>query len=393
MSPAGRSAIVVGAGIFGVTAARELRRRGWEVVLADPGPIPHPRAASTDISKVVRLGYGTDEATTEMMEEVLGIWRKWNGGWSEPLYHETGVLMMARAPMAPGEFEFESFQVLEKRGKNPQRLGPADLRRRFPAWLARNYSDGFFHPEGGYAESGRVVGRLAESARLEGVRLLPELRFEALLEEGGRVKGIVSREGERLPAERVVMAAGAWTPKLLPHLAGHLRPTAHPIFHFRPPNRRLYEYRLFPVFTADISRTGWYGFPMNRDGIVKIGNHGPGREMDPDSSREAAAEEEAPLRRFLEETFPTLAPLPVAERRLCFYCDTRDEQFWIDADPDRPGLVVAAGDSGHAFKFAPVLGRIIADVVEDKPFPLRERFRWRSAPAEVNGREESRWPG
>jgi glycine/D-amino acid oxidase-like deaminating enzyme len=393
MSSAASQAIVVGAGIFGVMAARELRRRGWEVTLADPGPIPHPLAASTDISKVVRLGYGTDEAYTELMEEVLEIWREWNRGWSEPLYHETGILMLARSPMSPGQFEYESFRVLESRGKHPQRLGPTDLRRRFPAWLARNYADGFFHPEGGYAESGRVVERLAESARLEGVKLLPKCRFEGLLEAGGRVTGIVSREGERLAAERVVMAAGAWTPKLLPHLAGHLHPTAHPVFHFKPPSRRLYDSRLFPVFTADISRTGWYGFPLNRDGIVKIACHGPGRVMDPDSPRETTPEEEAPLRAFLEETFPTLAPLPVAERRLCFYCDTRDEHFWIDADPERPGLVVAAGDSGHAFKFAPVLGRMIADVVEGKPFPLRERFRWRTGSAVEKGQEESRWAG
>jgi glycine/D-amino acid oxidase-like deaminating enzyme len=393
MSASASRAVVVGAGIFGVTAALELRRRGWEATLVDPGPVPHPLAASTDISKVVRLSYGTDEAYTELMEEALGIWRDWNGRWSEPLFHETGVLMMARSPMTPGQFEYESFRVLESRGRRPQRLGQSELRRRFPAWLARSYEEGFYHPEGGYAESARVVKALSETARIEGVTLRANLRFEALLETENRVGGIVSREGERLEAERVVLAAGAWTPKLLPHLAGQLRPTAHPVFHFKPPNVRLYDPRLFPVFTADISRTGWYGFPLNRDGIVKIGHHGPGREMDPDSSREAPPGEEASLRSFLETTFPTLAPLPVAERRLCFYCDTRDEHFWIDADPQRPGLVVAAGDSGHAFKFAPVLGRMIADVVEEKSFPLRERFRWRPESAVDKGQEESRWKG
>ena len=385
--------VVVGCGIFGVTAALELRRRHWNVTLVDAGPIPHPRAASTDISKVIRLAYGSDETYTELMEQAVVLWREWNSRWPEPLYHETGVLMLTRSPMSPGEFEYESYRVLERRGRHPLRLTPADLRRRFPGWRAQAYVDGFYHPEGGYAESGRVVEKLAEAARAEGVVLRPSARYARLTEEGSRIRGIVAEGGERFEADRVVMAAGAWTPGLLPHLAGALRPTGHPIFHLRPPNTRLYAPRLFPVFTADISRTGWYGFPISREGVVKIANHGSGRVLDPDGAREVSAEEEAPLRRFLEETFPTLAPLPVAEKRLCFYCDTWDEHFWIDADPDRSGLIVAAGDSGHAFKFAPLLGSFIADVVEEKSSPLHQRFRWRPGPGPRRGLEEARWHG
>ena len=385
--------IVVGAGIFGVTAALELVRRGWRVTLVDPGPIPHPRAASTDISKVIRMAYGGDGTYTELMEEAIAIWREWNSSWADPLYHETGVLMMTRTPMAKGGFESESFRVLEERGLEPYRVSPTDLRNRFPAWRAQHYADGFYHARGGYAESGRVVEKLAEACRHQGVDWRLGVRFGGLLEEGSRVGGIRSTSGERLPADRVLVAAGAWTPNILPHLAGSFRITGHPIFHFRPPNTRLYGERLFPVFTADISRTGWYGFPLNRDGVVKIGNHGPGREVDPDGDRTVTSEDEAPLRAFLEQTFPTLAPLPVEEKRLCLYCDTRDEHFWIDADPERPGLFVAAGDSGHGFKFAPVLGRIIADAVEGNPSPLHARFRWRPRMESARGEEEARWHG
>jgi len=386
-------ALVVGAGVFGVTAARELRERKWQVTLVEPGPIPHPLAASTDISKVVRLAYGSDETYTELMEEALEVWREWNNRWPDPLFHETGVLSLTKNPMAPGTFEYESYSVLEKRGHRPLRMSPADLRKRFPGWKAQTYVDGFYQSEGGYAESGRVVARLCELARVEGVDVRPEGTVSELLEEGGRVAGAVTAGGMRFAADCVVVAAGAWTPKLLPHLSESLKATAHPIYHLRPPNRRLYGDRMFPVFTADISNTGWYGFPMNRDGIVKIANHDMGRVMDPDGSRAAAPEEEPALRRFLEETFPTLAPLPIVEKRLCFYCDTKDEHFWIDRDPARPGLVVAAGDSGHAFKFAPVLGRIIADVVEDRPTPLRHRFRWRPEIHPPRGQEESRHHG
>lgn len=385
--------LVVGSGMFGVTASRELQDRGWQVTLVDPGPIPHPMAASTDISKIVRLAYGSDETYTELMEEALETWREWNQRWPDPLFHETGVLMLTRTPMTPGSFEYESFRVLEKRQRRPLRLTSSDLRKRFPGWKAQNYVDGFFQSEGGYAESGRVVARLAELARAEGVSVRPEVSMAGLVEQGGRVAGIQTSVGERLLADQVVVAAGAWTPKLLPHLAGSLTPTAHAIYHLRPPSKRLYTRQLFPVFTADISATGWYGFSINRDGIVKISNHGMGQKLDLDVPRQAAAQDETPLRRFLEETFPTLALLPIVEKRWCFYCDTRDEHFWIDRDPQREGLVVAAGDSGHAFKFAPVMGRIIADVVEDRPSPVRQKFRWRPEANPPRGEEESRHHG
>ncbi|MEY2525482.1 MAG: hypothetical protein QOE73_253, partial [Verrucomicrobiota bacterium] len=76
-------------------------------------------------------------------------------------------------------------------------------------------------------------------------------------------------------------------------------------------------------------------------------------------------------------TFPVLADAPIDYTRRCFYCDTNDGHFWIAPDPERKGLIVAAGDSGHGFKFAPVLGEIIADAAEGKANPLSKKFRWR----------------
>jgi glycine/D-amino acid oxidase-like deaminating enzyme len=75
---------------------------------------------------------------------------------------------------------------------------------------------------------------------------------------------------------------------------------------------------------------------------------------------------------------------------VCLYCDTPDEHFWIDRHPDMPGLTVAAGDSGHAFKFAPVLGHLIADAAEGYPSPVGDRFAWRSFTAGAVGQEASR---
>jgi glycine/D-amino acid oxidase-like deaminating enzyme len=83
------------------------------------------------------------------------------------------------------------------------------------------------------------------------------------------------------------------------------------------------------------------------------------------------------FRAFFRRSLPALAEAPMTSNRLCMYCDTWDGDFWIDYDPDREGLLVAAGGSGHGFKFAPMLGPIIADVLERKPNDFAHRFRWR----------------
>lgn len=370
----GFDVVVVGAGIVGVTAARALRARGHAVVLCDPGPLPHALAASTDISKVVRIEYGDDARYMALGERSLDGWRRWNRDLGDALFHETGVLFVRPSPMVPGGFEHDSHATLLARGHHPERMDAASLAKRFPAWRTGRYVDGFFHAQGGFVESGRAVERLVTAARDEGVTLREGATFEALSEAA---PGVVLRGGERLAAERVVMAVGAWTPWAIPSLAPSLRATGHPVFHLRPKDPSRFEGVRFPVFGAAIADSGWYGFPLHpRHGVVKVARHSVGRAMHPESPERAVTDDDhRALRAFLEVTLPDLVDAEVVSTRVCLYCDSADGHFWIDRDPARPWLTVASGDSGHGFKFAPVLGDLVADVVEGAP--ADPRFRWR----------------
>jgi glycine/D-amino acid oxidase-like deaminating enzyme len=370
--------IVVGAGINGVTAAIELRKRGHEVVLVDPGPLPHALAASTDISKAVRTAYGADEDYTALAERSIKLWHNWNEEFGANLYHEVGVMFVRRRGMKPGDFEYESFKLQQKRGLKLMRMNRRQVWERFPAWNPELYRDGVLEIEAGYAESGRVVGTLIRRAKSLGVKLREGIRFSRLEKDHGRLKGIVTENGEGIAGDVVVMAVGAWTPYLLPFTRKFFRATGQPVFHLKPSEPELFAAERFPVFGADITTTGYYGFPINRDGVVKIANHGAGREMSPDSTRRVvSSEDEKNLRKFLAATFPALTDAPIVHTRMCMYCDTHDGHFWIARDPEHQGLVVAAGDNGHGFKFAPVLGGIIADAVEGNDNPLLDKFRWR----------------
>ena len=399
--------IVVGAGINGVTAAIELKNRGHNVVLADPGPLPHPLAASTDISKAVRAAYGPDEDYTALAERSIPIWREWNKKFGIELYHETGVLFLCQQPMRPGDFEYESARVLKQHGHPFEPFNREEFHRRFPAFASHRFRDGFFDPTAGFAESGRVVAILIEYAKSLGVELQEHAKVTALDDGENCVRGVVFHPAdggatglrqsksipEKIRGDAVVIAAGAWTPYLLPSTRAFLRATGHPVFHLKPSAPELFAPERFPFFGADISTTGFYGFPLNQ-GIVKIAKHGAGREISPDSpERVVTADEHNELRAFLKTTIPSLADAPVVYTRVCMYCDTNDGDFWIAPDPERPNVVVATGDCGHGFKFAPVLGEIIADAVECKPNPFLKKFRWRPEVKSGITKEAARFEG
>lgn len=392
---------------MGVTSAIELERRGWDVQLLDAGRIPHPLAASTDISKVCRMEYGADAAYMALMEQARRGWLRWNEAWERAdgpgaLYHETGVLMVCLDEMAPGGFENDSFQTLRERGHEPERIGGKRLTKRFPAWSER-FVDGFFHRLGGWAESGRVVGTLVAEARQAGVVVLESTRVTEVTGKAGKVTGVATAHGQRLDSDAVVLAGGSWLAEadLLPELAGCFERTYHPVWHLRPRAPERFSADRFPVFTADIARTGFYGFPLHpREGVVKMGHHGLGfsaRRPPSGASSSASpgtlcvpAETTAKLREFLAENLPILADAEIVATRLCPYCDTADEDLWIANHPQRAGLTVASGGSGHGFKFAPVLGAIVADAVEGKRNATSEKFRWRPEVKMERGLEAAR---
>lgn len=384
--------LIVGAGVFGVTAALELTSRGFTVALVDQGPPPFSLAASTDISKVVRMEYGDDALYMALAEEAMEGFDRWNETLSRPFYHETGVAMLSQRPFTEGGFEADSWKLLVEKGHNPVRVGSEDIRKRFPALRPEVYVDGFFHARGGWVESGALMAELFDRALAAGVRF-QQMNVSGLLVEGSTCRGVVTSDGSRIQSAHTLLACGAWIGELLPELATVIRSSGHPVFHLKPRNPSAYQSDLFPVITADIARTGWYTFPVHpTEDVVKIGRHGTGLTLDARRDERAVhPEDEQALRSFLRESIPGLADAPIVGTRRCLYADTFDGDYWLDHHPNLDNLSVATGGSGHGFKMAPVLGGLIADMIERKPNARLERFRWRKQ--EQPRREAARFDG
>jgi glycine/D-amino acid oxidase-like deaminating enzyme len=261
-------------------------------------------------------------------------------------------------------------------GEPVERIGPRALAQRFPAWQAGGWSDGYLSSRAGWVEATEVVRQLAARARVDGVAIIDD-RVVGFSGGSGNVTGVRLAGRTDLDADAVVVATGAWTPGLLPELAGVLRPRAMPLLYVRPADPRPFRPPAFPVWAADIARTGWYGFPADADGLVKLGHHGLGAEGDPERPQPVPDTWADRCRAFLADALPSLAAAPIVRTRTCFYGDTSDGQFWITPHPHRTGLTIAAGGSGHGFKFGPVLGGLVANAVEGVLDARLERFRWR----------------
>lgn len=369
-----QSILIIGGGVLGISSALALQKRGFQVTLLDRQAPPHPEASSTDISKIVRADYGSDDLYADLMELAWASWKSWRMPDGELLFRQVGVLMLSQQEMQAGGYEYESFTRMAQRGHAVERMLPATLHQRFPFFSHTHFADGYFNPHAGWSPSSRVISFLMAQCQAAGVQIRMG-EFAELLEKDGRIGGVICKDGERYSADWVILSMGAWTPHVVPELHGLVKSVGQPVVHFLAQDPAAQH---IPAWGADIPNSGWYGFPATAEGVFKVGNHGPGFAWKPSDPLEVPSTVIGVFREFVERTFPSLRGALVHSTRLCLYCDTFDGNFWIDHHPQKRGLLVAAGGSGHAFKFAPVIGDVVADVLEGKQNPFAPRFAWRT---------------
>ena len=387
--------LIIGAGIFGLTTAIELKKRKYSVAILNPDIIPHPLAASTDISKIVRMEYGSDQEYFDMAEICMQRWREWNDFFGKKLYHEVGMLMLCGDRLGSGnqEYERKSYRNLINKNYPVEEISYENISHRFPAINPTRYKEVHFNPTAGYVEASEVLRTLADYARELGVEIHVGQTAATFVYHHGSFSSLETKEGNKFSAAHCIVAAGSHTPLLIPELQPYMKASGHPVFHFKPLDPTPFQSDKLGVFMADISNTGWYGFPLHpKQGVIKIGRHREGLYLNPETDdRRITDTEVEECRTFLKESIPALAEAPLVYTRRCLYTDTLDGHFWIDHHPEIKGLSVSSGGSGHAMKMGPILGEMTADMVEGKKHRFSQRHLWRELKADTIPTEESRF--
>ena len=367
---------------MGSAACRALARRGVSVVGVEQFRVGHDRGSSHGETRIIRLAYFEHPDYVPLLRSSYEGWRSLEKEMDQSVLHETGLLFAGPA----GSSVLAG--IRESASRHDLRFDAMDGReasRRFSAFRFPDEYEAVYEAEAGYLEPERCVRLMAESARRNGATILEETSVQELRPDVGSF--VVRTSAGTLRAPRVVVTVGAWAPERLaewsPGVPGDEGEVASPgaedrgegAFPIRAVRKSLAWHEAptghrgedgFPCFFIDDGAGWFYGFPAVDAKGVKVGNHAGGEVVgSPDSAeREVPESERAEIGSFLGRFLPRVAPVSNREA-VCFYTMSPDEHFLIDRHPDLPGVVVAAGFSGHGFKFAPLVGDVLADLALD----------------------------
>lgn len=356
--------VVVGLGVLGSAALHALASDGVDAVGIEQFTPGHPFGSSHGRSRALRFLYHAPEYI-ELLPPALEGWSALEAESGTQLYWPCGTLYFAQ----PGSPQLAlKIPLAEAQGVELHQLTEREARARFPAFAVTPGAEAVFLPRGGMLDADACVAAFQRGAAERGAEIIARSRAAVDL-DGDRP--VVRTEAGDLRARHVVVAAGSWTNVVLPGADLPVRVTRQTFHTFRPSDPAAVSPERVPVW-CDYDRL-WYGFPDHGPG-VKIADDNPAMAVDPDAvDRTLDPAEAVTLGAYLAERFPTV-DLTLVESGTCLYALTPDHDFLLGPLPGAP-VSVAVG-LGHAFKFAPVIGRILADLATTgaSHHPI-ERFR------------------
>ena len=353
---------IIGLGAMGSMAALELARRGRRVIGFDRFRPPHPFGSSTGRSRIIREAYFEHPQYVPLIQRAYRLWARLEEASGRRLLVPSGGLMVGGPD---GELVAGARRSAVEHRLPYQELSAAEIRRRFPdVFNAAEGEVGILEPRAGVLLPELAIETALGLARQAGA----ELRFEAPVERweaGPRIR--LRSGGAECEVDRLIVSAGAWLPSLLPELAPVLAVARQALFWFEPvahPERL--RPGAMPIFIWEWEPGRmFYGFPDLGEG-VKVAIHHQGEIADPDRvDRTIRPGESDRLRAVMADRTP-LFNGPLRDSAVCLYTNTPDGDFVIDRLPGEPRILVASPCSGHGFKFAPTIGELLADLVEER---------------------------
>jgi sarcosine oxidase len=351
--------IVIGVGGMGAATCWQLAKRGQRVLGLERFDIPHAMGSSHGVTRIIRLAYYESPAYVPLLKRAFELWREASDAAGESLLITTGSL-----DAGPRDSDVVNGSLASCRQHNlpHQMLTGAEVNARHPGYRLPDNFAAVFQPDGGFVLSERAIVAHVTLAMASGAEIRAR---EQVLEwspiAGGGVRVVTTRG--QYEAGRLVLSPGAWIGDLLPALKAIAVPERQVLGWFQPVHPRWFMPEAFPVLNLLVEEGRYYLLPVHGVPGLKVGlYHHLEERGHPDTlSRDITDADEAVLRRCIDRYFPD-AGGPVMTLKSCMFTNTPDEHFIIDTVDSQPEVVVVSPCSGHGYKFASVVGEIVADL-------------------------------
>ena len=349
---------VIGLGATGSAALHQLAKRGLRVVGFEQFAPGHDRGSSHGETRIIRLGYFEHPSYVPLVRAAIPLWRALERESGQALLHVTGILEMG-AP--DGTLVAGTLRAAQAHGLAHEVLDAASVSRRFPAFRLPPHFVGVFQPEGGILAAELAIQAQLALAAAAGAEVRTNETVRAIEPTAAGVRVITERG--TIDAGQGVVAAGPWVKQLLPDLSVPLRVTRQVVGWFEPAEAALLARERCPVYLIENDAGVFYGFPAGPKPGVKFAKHHHGDEtVDPAGPARPVDDADVALLRAALAAHVPAANGRLVEAQTCRYTMTPDGDFILDRLPGAPAILVASPCSGHGFKFAPVIGDILADL-------------------------------
>jgi sarcosine oxidase len=355
-------AIVLGLGGMGSSALAWLARRGRRVLGLEQFQPAHASGSSHGGSRIIRKAYYEHPAYVPLVLRAYDLWQELEQSAGTQLLLPTGGLMSG----PPGcEIVDGALQSARQYGLAYELLDCQGIQRQFPAFRPLKDEVGVYEPDAGVLFPERCVLSNLQSAVSNGA----EARFGVHVEAWAAGPNSVSVHGAGIDveAQSLVLTAGSWTSAIAADLGLPLKVERNVMHWFDPqPGPGRVKASGLPIWVLDrLNRRTLYGFPWIPDQGVKAAFHYSNQYTTPDEiERTVAAEEVEEIRSALREWLPEAAGAS-RDSVVCMYTNSPDRHFLVGLHPKHPNVAIAAGFSGHGFKFCPVVGEILSELVLD----------------------------
>jgi sarcosine oxidase len=351
---------VIGLGGMGSATLYHLARRGLRVLGLERFDLIHEYGSSHGLTRIIRLAYWEHPTYVALLRRSYELWRELEQGAGERLLHTTGSVDAG----PPGSRVFAgALESSRLHGLAHEVMDGAELHRRFPGYGLPREMQCLYQPDGGFLLPERCNVAHVAQALARGA----EVRFREPVAEWDATSGHVRVGTSRgtYEAEKLVICAGPWASRLVPELKELAVPERQVLAWLQPTRPEQFEPPVFPVFNLEVEQGRYYGFPSFLVPGFKFGKyHHLGERVDADAvDREPNSRDEELLRSFARRYFPNGAG-PTLMLKGCLFTNSPDRHFILDLHPEFPQVAIAAGFSGHGYKFCSVVGEIMADLAQ-----------------------------